>query len=298
MKKVNIGLALSQGGARGLTHIGVLKVLEKQGIEIDQISGTSIGAVIGAMYAETMNAEVVHNRFKELIQSEVYQNTGVSTVIRSISRETNFWDQITSKIKETLALTMAQTKQGLLSQERFSQAIKLVVRSRDFCELKVPLIVISTDLTSGQEIPLCSGDLLQAVISSASVPGFFPPVSCYGHLLTDGAICCPVPVKYARYNKNSIVIAVSVLPNVRCPVPLDNAFDIMIRAEEINLFYLSQLQANLADVAIFPEVSKAGDIHWTDFHLLDQLVEIGQESAYKAIPTIKEAIQHKKFWLR
>jgi len=290
MDKVSIGLALGEGGARGLAHIGVLRALDEAGVRIDHLAGTSIGAVIGAMYAETLDTELMVSRFREFIASEVFQSTGFSHLHRQANRQANFWDQITSRIKGTVAINLAQSKTGLLSSERFTRGLEILIRIEDFSKCRIPLIAVATDLISGQEIPICSGDLIQAVASSACIPGFFPPVRCYGLLLSDGAICCPVPVKYAACDESSLAIGVAVPSQLNRPRPVDNALDIMIRAEEINLHSLSVSQMRQADVAIYPEI---GDTPWNDFTKIDDLVAAGYQAGQKAVPEIEEALHRK-----
>ena len=290
MNKVTIGLALGEGGARGLAHIGVLRALQEADIRIDQLAGTSVGAIIGAMYAETLDTAIMEARFQEFIDSEIYQSTGLSRLYRQANRQVNFWDQISSRIKETIALNLAQSKAGLLSSERFLRGLQILVRISDFSECRIPLITVATDLVSGQEMPFCSGDLLQAVASSACIPGFFPPVQTQGLILSDGAICCPVPVKYAACDESSLAIGVAVPATLNRPRPLDNALDIMIRAEEINLHSLSISQMQQADVAIYPEI---GETPWNDFSKLGGLVQAGYQAGHEAVPRIQEALERK-----
>ncbi|MFW6415350.1 MAG: patatin-like phospholipase family protein [Thermodesulfobacteriota bacterium] len=293
MKDVKIGVALGQGGARGLAHIGVLQVLQENGFPIDIISGTSIGALIGAMYSETQDTYVMQGRVEEFIASEIYQHTGFPYILKPTEREPNFWDQITSKIKGTIALNLAQTKIGLFSQERFKSGIQILLQAQTFEECKIPLVTVATDLESGHEIPFCSGNLFMAVLASAAIPGFFAPIKHRGFSLSDGAICCPVPTKYAVYDPNTVVIGVNVPPRLENPKPIENALDVMIRAENINMYYLSSNLMARADVGITPET---GYVEWNEFHRYEELIQSGRDAAEAALPELEQEIAKRTSW--
>ena len=293
MKKINLGLALGEGGARGLAHIGVLQVLHERGLDIDIIAGTSIGALIGAMYSESQDPETMQRRFEEFIDSEIYQNAGFPYISKPTEREPSFWDQITSRLKGTLALNLAQSKIGLLSQEKFHKGIQMLLKAETFEECKTPLITVATDLETGNEIPFGSGDLFQAVLASAAIPGFFAPIHHRGFLLSDGAICCPVPTKYAVCDQDTLVVGVGVPPNLQNPKQIENALDVMIRAESINMYHLSRNLMRGANVHIYPQT---GNVEWHEFDRLEELVQCGRKAAETALPELEEKIKRKASW--
>ncbi len=285
MGKMRVGLALGEGGARGLVHIGVLQVFHEEDIEVSIIAGSSIGAIIGAMYAETMDPFEVHKRFKEVIESELYHDTGISSLLTVEDRDARFWDQISSRIKGTIALTLASTKMSLLSSENLKKVIDALIRVEEFSQLHIPLMVVATDLKGGREVVLCVGDLKRAVLASASIPGFFSPVRYKDYLLSDGAISCPVPVKYCAGSPRVLKVCVAVPPILSRMKHLDNALEVVMRSEEINMYYFTREMIKDADVALVPDI---GDIKWNDFHRIDELVEIGRNVAKEKIPEIKK----------
>lgn len=295
MVNPRIGVALGAGGAKGLAHIGVLQVLQESGLYIAQVSGTSIGAIIGAMYSETLDAFEIQSRFKTLIESDLYKNSGLSRLVKNQDREASFWDQVLTKIRERLALNLAQSRQALFKSERLLEALQMLIHINDFRQGQFPFIAVATDLLTGNEIPMCTGDLLQAVLSSASIPGYFPPVPHQKMLLSDGAICCPVPVHYARCCDPSIIIGSATPPRLQEHKPIQNAVEIMIRSEEINNHYLSKLQMLNADVQIYPETN---NVQWNEFERLDEMVERGREAAQAVLPQIKKALISKSPWWR
>ncbi len=281
-----IGLALGEGGARGLVHIGVLQVFKENNIEVDIIAGTSIGAIIGAMYCEKKDPYEVESRFKDFINSDLYEDVGFMNLEKQGGRQPSFWDQIYSKVKGTIALTLAQAKLSILDFKKFKKIIDFLIRIETFDLCKIPLVVVGTDLRYGRDIPICVGDLKRAVIASASVPGFFPPVEINNHLLSDGAIACPVPVKYARLRDETITIGVAVPPKLKPISHVENAVEVLIRAEEINMHYLTCEMLKDADISIIPDI---GDIQWNEFHHIDELIEIGREAGKELVRKL-----HKK----
>ena len=286
-KKKKIGIALGEGGARGLVHIGILQIFKEENIELDIIAGTSIGAIIGAMYCETLDPYEIETRFKEFIESDLYRDVGFPMLTKTEKREANFWDQIYSKVKGTIALTLAHTKVSLLENDHFSKILEQLIHVDDFKDLEKPLMAIATDLLRGMEVPLCVGDLKKAVLASASIPGFFPPVPYGDHLLSDGAIACPVPVKYAALSNNNFTIGVGVPPNLKKLQDIENAIELIIRAEEINMFHLTSEMVKKAHIPIIIDTQ---GIEWNEFHKIDELIAIGRNYAKDVVPKIKKQL--------
>jgi len=178
-----IGLALGTGSARALAHIGVLKVLEKEGIPIDFIAGTSAGAMIGAIYA-----------------------AGISP-----------WEmeEITLNIDKRKTITLftpSVSNSGLLDGNRIAKFIESILGRQNIGDLKIPFAAIATDLLRGEEIIITEGSVITALRASMSIPGIFTPVKYNGRLLADGGLVNPVPVSTTIGMGANIVIAVNVLP--------------------------------------------------------------------------------------
>ncbi len=180
IKQVKIGLALGIGGAKGLAHIGVIKVLEKNNIPINFIAGSSIGALIGAHYAI----------FKDIKK------------IEEIVLTTN-WRTSFNLFDPTL-------KGGFIKGNKVEKLMDSWFNGKDFNDIQIPLSVVTTDLITGQEININSGDFLKAVRSSLSVPTIFKPVKYKEHLLVDGGLSNPVPDDLARRMGADIVIVVNL----------------------------------------------------------------------------------------
>lgn len=178
-----VGLALGSGSARGLAHIGVLKVLDREGIPIDFIAGTSAGALIGAIYAAGISPFEIEE------------------ITLNIDR------------KKTISLfTPTISNSGLLDGSRIEKFIESILGRQNIGSLKIPFAAVATDLQSGEEIIITEGSLITAIRASMSIPGIFTPVEHNGRLLVDGGLVNPVPVSTTIGMGADIVIAVNVLP--------------------------------------------------------------------------------------
>lgn len=289
--KKEICLALGQGGARSLAHIGVLQIFQEEGIIIKKIAGTSGGALIGAMFAETCDAFEVHKRFKTMLKSESYKKSGIGTLKDHTMHEVNFWEQITSRLKGMIALNIAQTQLGILQNNHFKTCLEILIHINDFSQLQIPFSAMATDLITGCECEITSGDVITAVNASSAIPGFLPPVQWKQHLLVDGGVCCPVPVEHCGNREGNVIVAVHVPSILNHDFKPENALDIMVRAEEINMRNLDQVKTAHADIQIFPDIK---DVRWNENHRLDEMVEAGRTAARKILPNILKTIETKK----
>ncbi|MFQ6617131.1 MAG: patatin-like phospholipase family protein [Fidelibacterota bacterium] len=294
--KVITGLALGAGGARGLAHIGVIQVLEEEGIPFNVITGSSMGAVVGDIYCQLRSAGEVEKRFREFINSREFDDSGLGYFRnrRTALEEKGFFKQIATTIKGRIIINLAQSRDGIIRQERLSIAIKYLLEPTQFKDHDIVLGVTATDLYSAELINYTEGEIIPAVIASCSIPGFLPPVKVNGRCLVDGAVACPVPVDLAGELGANFVIGVGVGQRLYEERELDNAIDILARSELISGFYHSREQLKGADVRIFPDT---GDTHWSEFKKLEEMVEVGREAARKSITEIKEKMwELMGFW--
>ena len=197
-QRINIGLALGGGGARGLVHIGVLKSLKKQGIPIHMGAGASIGATIGAMYAATLDPDWVEKRFRQFVQSDLYKKIGLDRLVPTDQPNSSIFQTTATHVKNQIIVNLANDRLGILKQDRLLQVLEYLIPVKTFEELKIPFSCLTLDLNSGEDIIFKTGDLVEAILASSAIPGFIPPVEKNGLLLTDGSVSCPVPVITVR----------------------------------------------------------------------------------------------------
>lgn len=266
-KKKKIGLALGSGGAKGFAHIGVLKVLEKEGIKIDMVAGSSMGAVIGALYGVHMNTKEIEKLTKGF-ELKKYFDIGLP-------------------------------RSGLIKGDKLEKYLRKILNNSKFKDLAFPLFINATDINSGQEVVFNKGDLTKAVRASISIPGLFYPVENNGRILIDGGIKDPLPVEILRKNGCDIIIAVSLVgeeddkiiydsaTNIKSKkAKLPNILEISTKIEEINeeeLIY-SRRCGKKANLTIKPIVSSKD---FFNFKKQKELINAGEEAAQKKIKKIK-----------
>ncbi len=287
MDKKEICIALGQGGARCLAHIGVLQIFQEQGIRIKKISGTSAGAIVGAVFSETEDAFETEERFRTLLKSKAYERSGLNNLKAHNVNGVSFWEQITTRIKGMIALNLAQSKLGVLQNINFKECLKILLHGNDFSKLRVPFSAMATDLISGYSVEITSGDIITALNASAAIPGFFPPVPWNDLLLVDGAVCCPVPVEHCRSHEHDVTVAVHVPAAINPDYWPENALDIMVRAEEINMRNLDQVKTSRADIKIFPDTK---DVGWNELHRMDEMIASGRAAAKEVLPQVLTSI--------
>ena len=272
MPRKKIGLALGSGSARGLAYIGVLAVLEKEGIPVDLIAGTSAGAVIGALYARDKDT----SRMKELA-------LGLS------------WKKLAPLVDPSLPIT------GLIKGRKIRNLIAPIIgRDIKFSDLKIPLTCVATDIDTGEEIVIDQGSVLEALRASISIPAIFTVVKWKGRYLVDGSLVNPVPVSVAKRMGADFIIAVNVIPDVaervhradrerteRAKEP--NIFNIIMQSIYIGTYSLVKSSMEEADIIIEPNV---GHIGFGDFHHAQECILQGELATRASIPEIKRKLKN------
>ena len=290
-KTIKIGLVLGGGGARGLGHIGVLKTLKKHSIPIHMVVGTSIGAVIGAMYAATLDPHWIENKFKEFIDSEAYKRIGLHRLVPTSQPNSSIFQTAATYMKNQIIINLANDRLGILKQERLSEIIEFLLPVKTFEELKIPFSCLAVDLNSGEDVVFNSGNLIEAIVASSAIPGYIPPIEKDGMLLTDGAVSCPVPVKTVRKMGADFRISVDVGLNHFEPLENPNLLQVLGRAEQITSTRLGEVKSEKADITIRPDTM---NVFWAEFDKIDQLIKLGAEETEKQFWQIKDNLKKKK----
>jgi NTE family protein len=251
-----IGVALGGGFARGIAHIGVLKVLEQEGIPIRVVAGTSVGALIGASYCSGLSIAEME---------EVAHNT-----------------RFTSLARWTLS------RYGFASNDRMISYLTRTLKAKTFEELRIPLAVAATDFNTGEGVVFQSGSIIDPVRASCAYPGMFLPVEIRGRYLVDGMLSHPVPTRPLRAMGAERVLAVHLrgtwtdggLPRHRFAV-IGQSFAIAQDA-------MSSLWKQAADVVVEPEV---GGFAYDDFKRAGDLIHVGELAMRKALPEVHKWLE-------
>ncbi|MBW2031431.1 MAG: patatin-like phospholipase family protein [Deltaproteobacteria bacterium] len=295
-RRKSVALALGGGGARGLAHIGVLRVLEREGIPIDLIVGTSVGALVGGAYACGITADELERRAEEYLNSSEFRSSamkGLEAAYRG--GEEGLGEKIRTYVKNRFLVVQAMFKPGILSNQDFQKTISYFLPDIEIEETRTPFRAVATDLVSGQQIVLSRGSLRQAVMASCAVPGAIEPLKEGERLLSNGGITCLIPCSVARQEGADIIIAVAVDRGISRETEIRTVVDIYHRVSEIMGEKLKALELSGADVVISPEV---GDLHWTEFSQAMNLIEIGERAAREKLVDMRLAISPFRKWLR
>jgi NTE family protein len=288
-------LALGGGGARGLAHIGVLKVLEASQVGIDIIAGTSIGAIVGAAYSLQPQAKAVEERAIAFVHAPEFKESGLYLFKKKKAAE-NFFGQVAKYVKERVVINLAHSRPSLVGGWRVSRAVDFMIADKSFSDCRIPFACVAADLTTGDEVIFQEGSLRKAVAASMSIPGFLPPVNYDGYLLVDGAVVAPVPINACKALGADVVIAVDVSQHLYGTSVLDNVIDIVFRASTITSHKYNQMLLEKADVIIRPQV---GEVHWSEFSNVRAMVAEGERAAKLMLPEFQHALERKPpIWQR
>lgn len=290
VNEIRIGLALGSGGARGLAHAGVLDVLEDAGLMPDVIAGTSMGAIVGALYAETVDARETWRRLKHFAEDDDFLRTWTPFIPPGSGEEEHFGrlqGLFTSLNRRYLQLkTMAAA--SLTDAGHLRRPLEAMLHARDFRELKLPFAAVGVDLISGAKVVFREGSLIDGVYASAAVPGVFPPVERDGMQIVDAGAPFRVPVNTCRELGADVVIGITI-PSFSSPRPeYRTGLAMAQRCEALASERLDRFVMGTVDAVVRPEVAA---YHWADFRAAAQVRERGVEAARVALPAIREAIE-------
>jgi NTE family protein len=293
MRKLKVGLALGGGAARGAAHIGVLKALERENIPIHIIAGTSIGAIIGAMYATHPSAVEIERKAYEYIESKQFKLLKFDSLDEEkYSRKgSGFFYKFTHHIKKNIFYNLSLTKRSLISGKEFKEHIEALIDDIDIAETHLKFAAITLDITMGSEAVLKKGSLRRAVSASCAIPGILPPVKVNGHEFVDGGSIDLVPVQPASELGANVIIAVDVSKDIDGPFTSNCGIDVVIRAEKIAGYTLNQIRIREADIVLKPDVK---NIFWADFSTFGHCVQKGEEEANKNLYKIKRLLARKR----
>ncbi|MBM3116741.1 patatin-like phospholipase family protein [Jeongeupia naejangsanensis] len=256
--KVRVGLALGGGAAKGFAHIGVIKMLEANGIKIDTVAGTSAGSVVGGLYASGLDAFALQEKAFGLDEA----------AIRDVSLLNG----------------------GIVKGQKLQDFVNQLVGNRPIDKFAKPFGAVATELDTGKRTVFVRGNAGQAIRASSSIPGVFEPALIAGKRYVDGGVVSPVPVDAARELGADIVIAVDISTKAGNKAP-SGLIGTVNQAVVIMGQKLGEQELTRADVVIRPKVGKIGP---TDFDQKNQAILEGEKAALAAIPQIKQKIAEKQ----
>jgi NTE family protein len=284
-----IGLVLGGGGARGIAHLSVLKEIERQGIPVDCIAGTSMGSLVGGLYASGMSTADMETMLRTMDWNTVMKDT-VARQDRSFRRKQDDLESL-APAKPGIGKNGLRISSGLLAGENIQLFLERQIAASsgvtDFNRLPIPYRAVATDINTGKAVVLDSGSLAKAMRASMSIPGAFNPVTIDGRILVDGGLVNQVPVDVVRAMGADIVIAVDVGTPLSAITSESSA--LAIGDQVMGLLTVGNTQAQLAtlgpkDILIQPDLGK--EVTTASFEKAALALEIGDKAAAAAAPRL------------
>lgn len=283
VKRPKIGLVLSGGGAKGFAHIGVLNVLEDAGIKIDYIGGTSMGAVIGGLYAIGYNAKQIDS---------IIATTNFSNVINDfIPRSSkNFYEKRNDELyalllpfnKFSIGTPEALSK-GMYNFNLLSRLTFPVRHIRDFKELPTPFLCVGTNIALGEQVVFDKGILAQAITGSSSLPSIFAPVIIDNNLIIDGGVINNYPIDEVRKMGADIIIGVDVQSGLLNKDELRSASRVFFQITNLQMIERMKKNANLTEIYIKPDVKNYGVV---SFERAAEIIKKGEDATFSVYEKI------------
>lgn len=294
-RRDKVALALGGGAARGLAHIGVLEAFEKHRLPIDMIAGTSMGAIIGAIYALEPSAAALKERFLTYLNSDAFKETRFDQLIDQTDADAGMFDRLLQLAWKGLFYTLVVTRQSYYGKSTSHQNFSLMIEDLTFEDARIPFCTTALDLISGREVVFTSGSLRRAVSASCAIPGLLPPVQEDGSLLVDGGWIDAVPVAPAFGLGADLVVAVDVASALDPCGEMENALDIIGRADSIARWALSTERCSKASLVVRPRNNGS---HWADFSQFEEAIAEGVAAVEEQLPALERLISRHRGLLR
>jgi len=284
-----VGLALSGGGARGAAHIGVIRVLLEEGVAIDCIAGTSMGAIVGGLYASGKTLEEIEQALNDIDWDDVFVDS-TNRADKTFRRKRDDDDFL---IKRRIGFSNGKIKLplGVVQGQKIDLAItKLtlpVALVDNFDELPIPYRAVATDIGTGEQVVLGSGDLATAILASFSIPAAMVPVFIDGRMLVDGGIAANLPISVVRKMGADIVIAVDISTPLKSQEEIGSVLSIAEQLSGLLTRRNTESELNTlteSDILISP---KLGDISAGDFDRVNEAIPIGRSAALENLDRLQ-----------
>lgn len=283
-----IGLVLSGGGAKGLAHIGVLKVIDSLGIKIDYVAGTSMGAIIGALYASGCTGNQLDSIFREVDFNRLI-NDDLPRASKAFYERTNSEKYAVTlpfenfKINLPSALSRGQNTYGLLS--RLTLHVNGIT---DFDKLPIPFFCIATNIETGKAVVLDKGNLAQAVMASGALPSLFQPVLINGEVLVDGGVVNNYPIDELREKGMDVIIGVDVQDGLAKREELASALDVLAQINNFRTINDMKLKVKKTDIYIKPDIKEYSVVSFSEG---SKIIENGKQATNSKMDDLKNLVR-------
>lgn len=291
---VKVGLVLSGGGAKGLAHIGVLKVIDSLGIRIDHVAGTSMGAIVGSLYASGYSGKQLDSIFQEVNFDDIINDNLPRNVKNFYERENSERYVIVLplekwKVKLPSALSKGQNTYNLMSRLTFP-----VSDIHDFSQLPIPFFCIATNIETGEAVVLDRGNLAQAVTASGALPSLFQPVVIDDRVLIDGGVVNNYPINELKAKGMDLIIGVDVQDSLASREKLRSAPAILLQINNYRTINAMRHKAKETDVYIKPDIKNFTVVSFDEGH---DIIKKGVDAAIENIQQL-EAVKQRQMVTR
>jgi len=287
-----IGLALGSGGARGLAHVGVLQALEEAGIRPGRIAGTSMGAIVGGLYAQAPDTARVWSRLQTYVGNPDFASYWAPFVPRGDNGEREYWHRFSGVfdfMQRKMIAVKTVTRAWQQDEAKLRGPLFELFGPGDFGDLEIPFAAVALDLKAGERVVFRDGPLVDGVYGSCAIPAVFPPLAREGKLICDGGGPFRVPVETCREMGADVVVAVDI------PAYDDSDFstglDMILRSNTVARQRLNAYVCATADFVIRPAVT---DYHWADFANGQIARERGYAAGAAALPELQELLRARR----
>ncbi len=251
-----IGVALGGGFARGIAHIGVLKVLEEEGIPIRMVAGTSVGAIMGAAYCSGITIEEL--------------------------------EEIAHKVRLKTFARWTFSRLGFATTDRMGAFLERTLKVQTFEQMRIPLAVTATDFNTGKGVVFSSGSIIDPVRASCAYPGMFLPVEIRGRWFVDGMLSHPVPTRPLREMGAERVLAVQLKGQWSKTTAPRHLFDVIGQSFAIAQDMMCEMWRGAADLVIEPDVA---GFDYDDFKRAGELIRVGEQAMRRALPEVRKWLE-------
>lgn len=279
-----VGLVLSGGGAKGLAHIGALKVIEEAGVEIDFVGGTSMGAIIGGLYAAGYSATELDSIFRNTNLSELIQDNVPRSAKTFYEKEDSERYAITLPFNN-FKVSFPQAISG--GQNIYNEFVRLLYHVKDlsdFNQLPIPFLCIATNIETGKPVLLDHGYLPEAIIASGTLPSLFEPSEVNGQILIDGGVVNNYPVDEVRAKGADIIIGVDVQDALAKREDLESATEILVQINNYRTVNDMVNKVGKTDIYIKPNIS---DFSVIDFEKGNEIIQSGEIAALEKLDVLQ-----------
>jgi NTE family protein len=292
--RYKLALVLGGGGARGLAHIGVIRKLGSMGIKPDIIVGTSMGAVIGGMYAQTLDIDLVEDSISKFIKKFGTQGKWLGFLSETKNKSSyKKINDFTHYIMMNFLKLKTLTSISLEEQQVLLEPLSEFLEDDNIENCKIKFAAVAIDLRNGRQVVFDTGSIIKAVYASAAVQGVFPPLEHNDMLLSDGGPIAIVPIATAKEMGAKKIIAVDVSMRIKPEGEMTSGLQVILRSDNIAQQRLKKYDLSYADIVLNPDIQ---NVHWANFNKLKYCVRRGENAVANKTDHIENLLKPKPWW--